>query len=65
MEFRGAKLSEDRFYRVISSKVYSRAYRLYKNGGGVFAEQIRQQERWAPIEALPYRGDVKGLSAEM
>jgi dipeptidase E len=46
---------EDRFYRVISSKAHSRAYRLYKNGGGVIAEQIRQQERWAPIGALTDR----------
>ncbi|HYM05170.1 MAG TPA: peptidase E [Terriglobales bacterium] len=43
---------EDRFYRVIRSKGYARAYRVYKCGGEVVAEQIRQQEQLAPVELL-------------
>src|ERR1700674_3450125 len=44
---------DDRFYRVFSSKDYSRAYLVYKSGGGdVVAEQIRQEEQLAPIESL-------------
>jgi dipeptidase E len=35
---------DDRFYKVISSKSYARAYRLYKRGGEVIAEQIRQKK---------------------
>lgn len=43
---------DDRFYRVISSKGNSRAYRVFKRDGDVVAEQIRQQEQLAPIESL-------------
>jgi dipeptidase E len=43
---------DGRFYKVISSKSYSRAYRVYKSGGEVVAEQIRQQKKLAPIESL-------------
>ena len=43
---------DDRFYRVISSKDNARAYRVYKCGGDVVVEQIRQQEELAPIESL-------------
>jgi dipeptidase E len=32
---------DGRFYKVISSKSYARAYKVYKNGGEVVAEQIR------------------------
>jgi dipeptidase E len=46
---------DDRFYKVIRSKAYSRAYRVYKRGGDVVAEQIRQQEQLAPIESLKNR----------
>lgn len=46
---------DDRFYRVISSKANSRAYRLYKSGGNVVAEQIRREEQLAPVEALSCR----------
>jgi len=46
---------DDRFYRVISSNGYSRAYRVYKSGGDVVAEQIRQQEQWARLESLTSR----------
>jgi dipeptidase E len=43
------------FYKVISSKNNSRAYRVYKSGGEVVAEQIRQQGQLAPIKSLSYR----------
>jgi hypothetical protein len=46
---------DDRFYRVISSKDYARAYRVYKSGGDVVAEQIRQEERLAPVKSLIVR----------
>jgi dipeptidase E len=40
-------------YRVITSKDYARAYRVYKGSGGrVFTERISQQEQLAPIELL-------------
>jgi dipeptidase E len=43
---------DGRFYRVIRSKGNSRAYRVYKSGGDVVAEQIRPQKQLAPIESL-------------
>jgi len=43
---------EGRFYKVISSKDYARAYRVYKSGGQVVTERIRQQKQLAPIEQL-------------
>jgi dipeptidase E len=43
---------DDRFYRVITSKDYSRAYRLYKSGGEVVAERIRQEKQLAPVESF-------------
>jgi dipeptidase E len=43
---------DGRFYRVIRSKGKSRAYRVYKSGGDVVAEQIRPQKQLAPIETL-------------
>ncbi len=43
---------DGRFYRVISSKSYARAYKLYKSGGKVVAEQIRQEKEFAPIGRL-------------
>jgi dipeptidase E len=46
---------DGRFYRVISSKAYSRAYRVYKSGGEVIAEQIRQEKQLAPVESLARR----------
>lgn len=42
---------------MITSKDYARAYRVYKDGGQVLTERIRQQEQLAPIELL-YRRDV-------
>jgi dipeptidase E len=46
---------DDRFYKVIGSKNYSQAYRLYKSGGEVIAEQIRRERILAPIELLTHR----------
>jgi dipeptidase E len=46
---------DDRFYKVICSKSYSRAYKVYKSGGKVVGEQIRQQEKLAPVESLSRR----------
>jgi dipeptidase E len=43
---------EGRFYRIVRSKSYSRAYRVYKSGGDVVAEQIRQQKQLALVESL-------------
>jgi dipeptidase E len=43
---------DGRFYRVIRSKSYSRAYRVLESGGEVVAEQIRQDKDFAPIELL-------------
>jgi dipeptidase E len=45
---------DGRFYKVISSKKQSRAYRVYKSRGEVVARQIRQKKQFAPIEALGY-----------
>src|SRR5713226_3636743 len=43
---------DGRFYRVISSKNYARAYTVYKSRGKVVAKQIRQQKQLAPVEWL-------------
>ena len=43
---------DGRFYRVITSKDYARAYRVYKEGGRVVAERIRQEKGLAPVEGL-------------
>jgi dipeptidase E len=48
------------FFRVLSSKDYSRAYTVYKSGGEVVARQIRQQKQLAPVESLSYRS--RGVS---
>ena len=42
-------------YRVIRSNAHSRAYKVYKRGSEVVAEQIRQQKQLAPVEFLAYR----------
>lgn len=39
-------------YRVITSKNYSGAYRVYRSSGEVFAEKIRQVEQMTPIHKL-------------
>ena len=46
------EFTDGRFYRVISSKSHAHAYRVYKKGGGVVVEQIRQCERLTPVEYL-------------
>jgi dipeptidase E len=46
---------DGRFYRVISSKSYARAYRVYKKGREAVAEQILQQEQLTPVESLSHR----------
>lgn len=46
---------DNRFYRVIASKPYARAYRVYKVQGRIIAEQIRMQEELAPVAALAHR----------
>jgi dipeptidase E len=46
---------DGRSYRVISSKANSRAYRVYKSGGEVIAEQIRQEQQLAPVKSLARR----------
>lgn len=43
---------DGRLYKVIRSKDYARAYRVYKNGAEVVAEQIPQEKRLAPVESL-------------
>ncbi len=43
---------DGRFYKVITSKSNARAYRVYKSGGEVVAERIRQEEQLAPVESL-------------
>jgi dipeptidase E len=43
---------DGRFYKVIASKNYSRAYRIYKAGGEVITEQIRREKQLAPVESL-------------
>ncbi len=50
---------DGRFYKVIRSKNYSRAYRVYKSGGEVVAEQIRRQKQLAPVESLYSRSDPR------
>jgi dipeptidase E len=46
---------DGRFYKVISSKTHARAYRVYKSGGEVVAEQIRQENQLTPVESLARR----------
>ena len=46
---------DNRFYKVIVSKNYSRAYRIYKTGGEVTTRQIRQENQLAPVESLSRR----------
>ena len=46
---------DGRFYKVISSRSHSRAYRVYKSGGDVVVEQIRQENQLTPVESLARR----------
>jgi dipeptidase E len=43
---------EGQFYKVISSKSYARAYKVYKIGREVTSKQIRQERQPAPLEFL-------------
>ena len=45
------------FYRVIGSKNYSRAYKVYKSGSDVISEQIGREKHFAPIGLLS-RGNL-------
>lgn len=47
---------DGRFYKVIRSKSYSRAYRVYKRDGEVVSQQIRPEQWLAPLDSL-YRLD--------
>ena len=49
------KFIDGRFFKVISSKGYSRAYRICKRGGEVVAEQISQEKQLASVESLSHR----------
>ena len=51
---------DGRFYRVIVSKDYARAYRVRKRGGEVVSEQIRREKRLTPLNSLFAEG--KGRS---
>jgi len=46
---------DGRFYKVLSSRSYSRAYRLYKSSGQVITERIRQEDELVPLESLGRR----------
>jgi dipeptidase E len=46
---------DGRFYKVITSKPHSRAYKIFKAGGEVITEQIRREKRLAPLESLSRR----------
>jgi dipeptidase E len=43
---------DGKFYRVITSRSYAGAYRVFRRGGRVVAEKIRQEKRWAPLWTL-------------
>jgi len=55
---------DERFYRVIRSNEYARAYRVYKRGGDVVAEQIPQLEQLTPIAPSSCIGLPQGLVYE-
>ena len=46
---------DGRFYRVITSRSYARAYKVYKRAGKVVTEKIRQERQLAPFERLNHR----------
>ena len=43
---------DGRFYKVITSRNYARAYRVYRRGNEVSSEQIRQQKNLLPLDLL-------------
>ncbi|HYL93526.1 MAG TPA: peptidase E [Alphaproteobacteria bacterium] len=46
------ELMDGKFYRVITSKSYSGAYKVYRKRGQVLAEKIPQETRFTPIHLL-------------
>jgi dipeptidase E len=50
---------DGRLYKVIHSKSYAKAYRLYKKARAVVAEQIPQQQQLAPIDLLIQRSRMR------
>ncbi len=46
---------DGRFYKVIRSKSYAGAYKVYKRGGKVVSEQIRPEKQLKPVEELYHR----------
>jgi dipeptidase E len=54
---------DGRFYKVIGSKSYARAYRVYRRGDEVVAEQIRREKQFAPVEALSRFAEGGGAGA--
>ncbi len=48
---------DGRFYKVIRSKSYAGAYKVYKRGGKVISEQIRPEKQLKPVENLYHRTD--------
>jgi dipeptidase E len=43
---------DGKFYKIISSKKYSGAYRVYRSGGEVFSKKIRREERLTSLQKL-------------
>lgn len=46
---------DGRLYRVVTSKTYARAYKVYKSCGQVVAKQIRQQSEFTSVECLGHQ----------
>ena len=46
---------DGRFYKVITSKSYAHAYKVYKSGRKVVSEQIRQKKELSPVQSLTLR----------
>jgi hypothetical protein len=53
---------DGKFYRVIISKSHSRAYKIFKSGGEVVAEQITQEKKLMPIELLDAQPPTRELT---
>jgi hypothetical protein len=51
---------DGRFYKLIKSKEYARAYRLFKTGGQIVTEQIPEEKQLASVAAL-YRQRRKSV----
>ena len=48
----GIEFIDGRFYRVITSRSYAKAYRVHRKSGKVVAERIAQAKRLTPVESL-------------